>query len=98
MEHLKTGPCPTPADKERWELEAMYIHPVYQRRGYGTQALEWGVQRALHESVRIWVWSTEAGKPLYLKNGFVEVGRVEFSSMIPGTATGVTVTVLAWGL
>lgn len=97
VKKLKTGPCPAPSDKERWELEAMYIHPLYQRRGFGGKALEWGVERARQEEVRIWVWSTDAGKGLYLKNAFDEVGRVDFGGMIPNS-DGVTVTVMVWGV
>jgi GNAT superfamily N-acetyltransferase len=97
MRHLKTGPSPGPSEKERWELDAMYIHPLYQRRGFGGKALEWGIERAQQEDVRIWVWSTDAGKTLYLKNGFAEVGRVDFGGMIPDSA-GVTVSVMVWSI
>ncbi|CRG82933.1 hypothetical protein PISL3812_00280 [Talaromyces islandicus] len=97
VNRLKSGPCPEPSEKERWELEAMYIHPLYQRRGFGGRALQWGVERALQERVRIWVWSTDAGKPLYLKNGFDEVGKVDFGDIIHHSEA-VTVSVMVWGM
>lgn len=98
MSHIKTGPSPDPSEKERWELEAMYIHPLYQRRGFGGKALEWGLERARQEQVRIWVWSTDAGKPLYLKNGFNEVGKVDFGGMVDHNNGGITVTAMVWGI
>lgn len=73
--------------KERWELEALYIHPQYQRRGYGVEALRWGIEIASQEKVEIWVWSTSAGKRVYLKSGFEIVGRIGFEDLLEAQRT-----------
>lgn len=72
--------------RERWELEALYISPSHQRRGYGTEALLWGQKVAQEENVEIWIWSSDAGKSLYLKGGFEVVGRIEFGDIVLGSS------------
>jgi Acetyltransferase (GNAT) family len=79
--HQHSHRRPTPA-KERWELEALYIHPQHQRHGYGSLALQWGIETARKEDVEIWVWSTQAGKRLYLNSGFEIVGRIGFEDLV----------------
>ena len=74
-----TLPC------ERWELEALYISPEHQRKGYGTEALTWGLNMAREEKVQIWVWSSDAGKPAYQKVGFEVLGRIEFGDLLVDT-------------
>ncbi|RAO72799.1 uncharacterized protein BHQ10_008811 [Talaromyces amestolkiae] len=67
---------------ERWELEALYIAPQYQRQGYGMEALKWGLETAKEEGVEIWVWSSDAGKRVYEKAGFEGVGRIGFGDLV----------------
>src|SRR5438067_1371747 len=58
---IRSSPSPFPSGqkltlpKERWELEALYIAPQYQRNGYGMEALNWGIETAKKEGVEVWV-------------------------------------------
>ncbi|KAE8547882.1 hypothetical protein EYB25_009675 [Talaromyces marneffei] len=85
---VRTAPSPLPSGqklklpRERWELEALYIAPDYQRRGYGMEALKWGLDVAREEGVDVWVWSSDSGKKVYEKGGFEAVGRIGFGDLL----------------
>lgn len=85
---IRSAPCPFPngqkltLPRERWELEALYIAPEYQRKGYGMEALTWGVGVARDEKVEVWVWSSDAGKRVYEKAGFEGLGRIGFGDLL----------------
>ncbi|KAL1987729.1 hypothetical protein VTN96DRAFT_2569 [Rasamsonia emersonii] len=76
---------PTLLFPERWEINAMYIHPRFQRRRFGTQALQWGLDQAMRESVPVLVKSTSQGYRLYHRAGFRSLGRLDFRGLFdPG--------------
>lgn len=85
---IRSAPSPLPSGqkltlpKERWELEALYIAPQYQRQGYGMEALKWGIGVAKEEGVEIWVWSSDAGRKVYRKAGFEVLGRIGFGDLL----------------
>ncbi|KAF3397488.1 hypothetical protein DPV78_007960 [Talaromyces pinophilus] len=85
---IRSAPSPFPSGqkltlpKERWELEALYIAPQYQRKGYGMEALKWGIETAKREKVGVWVWSSDVGRKLYEKAGFEGLGRIGFGDLL----------------
>jgi GNAT superfamily N-acetyltransferase len=90
-QRIRSAPSPLPNNqkvtlpKERWELEALYIAPEYQRRGYGMEALNWGLETAREEGVEVWVWSSNAGKRVYERAGFEVLGRIGFGDLLSDT-------------
>jgi GNAT superfamily N-acetyltransferase len=63
----------------------MYIHPRYQRRGYGTQALRWGLDQATRERVPVLAKSTSQGYRLYHQAGFQSIKKLDFGGLFdPG--------------
>ncbi|KAH8703801.1 hypothetical protein BGW36DRAFT_404116 [Talaromyces proteolyticus] len=84
---------------ERWDIEAIYVLPHHQRRGFGTTLLRWVIDRAVEEGVQMCVWSTEAGRALYLNAGFTEVGTIDFTDMREGNDGGQgMVRIMTWRL
>ncbi|OJJ50305.1 hypothetical protein ASPZODRAFT_128925 [Penicilliopsis zonata CBS 506.65] len=57
-------------------LELIGISNQHQRRGLGSQMLEWGIERANRAGVRIYLEATEAGYPLYLRRGWTVVDEL----------------------
>ncbi|KAM0789867.1 hypothetical protein ACM66B_006713 [Microbotryomycetes sp. NB124-2] len=55
-----------------WHLQILATDPACQGQGAGTRLLQDGMRRAEDEGLPIYLDSTEAGKPLYVKYGFVE--------------------------
>ena len=54
----------------------MCVLPSHQRKGLGTKLLEWGLEKAIEEGMRVYLTATEKGRDLYLKAGFEEIGAV----------------------
>jgi len=61
-----------------WELEVLAVHPRYQRRGFGSMLLFWGMVQASRHQLPLVVAATHNGERLYKKHGFEECGRVDF--------------------
>ncbi|KAK3386644.1 acyl-CoA N-acyltransferase [Podospora didyma] len=71
MQHLSPG-------QRAWiDCRGLAVDPEYQRRGYGEKLIRWAGDAAKREGVPIFGDSTATGLPLYLKNGAVQIGRVE---------------------
>ncbi|OLN98036.1 hypothetical protein CCHL11_06866 [Colletotrichum chlorophyti] len=66
-------------------LHILVTDPKHQRRGAGMKLLTWGMQEAVRLSIPVYLESSAAGHPLYLKAGFkdVEEQRVDFSEFGP---------------
>jgi GNAT superfamily N-acetyltransferase len=60
------------------ELDALHTLPEHERKGAGTALLEWGIRLADVEGLPIRLLATSHGIGLYLRFGFVELGRVTF--------------------
>ena len=53
------------------EMGGVYIHPEYQRKGYGTMIVNFLLDKAVKKGIdKIWLDATPFAKPLYLKSGF----------------------------
>lgn len=53
------------------------MRPGFQRKGYGRELVEWGMERAEEEGVAVSVVCSEGTEAFYKKCGFeVEVGSV----------------------
>lgn len=50
--------------------------PAFQRKGAGSLLMEWGVELAKRENLKICLEATGFGLPLYNKFGFKNVGEV----------------------
>jgi GNAT superfamily N-acetyltransferase len=56
------------------DLSILTIHPSYQGKGVGKKLLEVVFEHARREDVPVWLESTPAGYPVYIKVGFKETG------------------------
>lgn len=65
-----------PADSIRSVLNQVKTLPAFQRKGAGSMLMEWGVQLAKRENLKICLEATCFGLPLYNKFGFKNVGEV----------------------
>ncbi|KAL2677334.1 hypothetical protein Neosp_011103 [[Neocosmospora] mangrovei] len=63
---------------ERWRLAFISVSPNHQRRGIGRKLVQWGLDRSEEEGVAAVLEASDAGKGLYEKMGFVEVGKMPF--------------------
>lgn len=61
--------------EEHWHLKMLGVDPKWQRNGVGKMLTLWGLERAREEGVPAGLEASEAGGPMYLKLGFVEVER-----------------------
>ncbi|KAK4046032.1 hypothetical protein OIV83_006421 [Microbotryomycetes sp. JL201] len=55
-----------------WHLQILATDPAYYGKGAGSRLLLDGMRRAQEQGLAIYLDATEAGKPLYVKYGFVE--------------------------
>lgn len=58
-------------------MAVLAIHPDYQRVGTGNKLLEWGLAKCDEEGLDCWIDASKAGKGLYEKFGWKEVGGVD---------------------
>jgi len=63
-------------ENDTWYLQILAVHPKFQRKGIGGVLLDWGLDRARDKGERAYVEASEAGIPLYIKKGFIEVGSL----------------------
>ncbi|KAL5338211.1 acyl-CoA N-acyltransferase [Aspergillus crustosus] len=68
----------------RLELEGLFVHPDYQRRGIARALMQWGIEEADRLGLEIYLDATAAGRPFYTTCGFetrkvVPVEGVEFA-------------------
>ncbi|RTE77624.1 hypothetical protein BHE90_007868 [Fusarium euwallaceae] len=63
---------------ERWRLAFISVSPNHQRRGIGRKLVQWGLDRSEEEGVAAVLEASDAGKGLYEKMGFIEVGKMPF--------------------
>lgn len=54
-------------------LNIIWTHPDHQRRGIGSQLLEWGIAKASEMGVEMWLNAWKYGRQLYEKHGFVTI-------------------------
>lgn len=55
---------------------AVAVSPVAQSRGVGSALISWGTSRADADNVFCWVHSSEIGRQVFSRAGFVEVGHL----------------------
>jgi predicted N-acetyltransferase YhbS len=58
------------------ELRYLAVHPDHQRQGVASLLLESGIRAAEKMGLDIFVTSTKAGRPVYLKVGFTLLAEV----------------------
>ncbi|KAL2865307.1 GNAT family N-acetyltransferase [Aspergillus lucknowensis] len=66
--------------RRRVELETIFVHPGYQRRGVASALLDWGVGEAERLGLLVYLEATEEGRPLYERFGFEVVREVDFDA------------------
>lgn len=63
-----------------WELEVLAVAPKCQRRGVGSQLLQWGMNQAASFQLPVVVAATTSGEHLYSKHGFKQCGKIDFEN------------------
>lgn len=63
--------------RKRVELEAILVHPDYQRKGIAKRLLAWGIEEAERLGVDLWLQATEEGRPVYERAGFQPLREVK---------------------
>ncbi len=63
--------------KKHFLVMMLAVDPEFQRMGVGKRLLEWGLEKADAEGLECWIDASQAGKGLYEKMGWKEVGVVE---------------------
>jgi ribosomal protein S18 acetylase RimI-like enzyme len=63
-----------PRGKGYLYMALLAVDPKCQRMGVGRKLLEWGLEKADREGLECWIEASPAGKPLYEKVGWREVG------------------------
>jgi GNAT superfamily N-acetyltransferase len=58
-------------------MALLAVDPKWQRMGVGRRLLEWGLEKADKEGLECWIEASPAGKPLYEKVGWKEVGATD---------------------
>ena len=64
-------------------LMSMVTRECYRRQGAAKLLINWGVQRAREDGVPAYLEASPAGKPIYEKYGFREVGEAVAWDMRP---------------
>ncbi|KAL4866235.1 hypothetical protein BDV12DRAFT_138390 [Aspergillus spectabilis] len=59
--------------RKRVELEGLFVHPEYQRRGIARELLQWGLEEAEKLGLEVYLEATPAGRPFYSRCGFETV-------------------------
>jgi GNAT superfamily N-acetyltransferase len=58
------------------EIGGIFVHPDYQKRGYGKQILDYLLQQAKTKKlIQVWLDATPIAKDMYLKAGFEVVEK-----------------------
>ena len=76
----------TLGDQLYFSLKTLAVHPDYQKRGIAGQLLQWGLDQADDQNLPIWLSATDAGRGLYTKHGFKQVGEIVIPD--PAAKTG----------
>jgi len=85
-----------PAHKEPdeyWGLNEIAVAPEFQRKGVGMKLLEWGLKLAREDKVPVTLASTDAGRRLYDKAGFVQEGTWRWNN-----GEGMETALMTWDL
>jgi GNAT superfamily N-acetyltransferase len=57
-------------------LDIAVVHPAYWRHGHGARMVEWGMELARRDGVKVGVLSVPTGEKLYLRLGFKKLDEV----------------------
>ncbi|KAL3477637.1 acyl-CoA N-acyltransferase [Aspergillus californicus] len=79
--------------RKRFELDALYVHPDYQRRGVARGLLEWGIAEAERLGLPVYLEATVAGRPVYERSGFEALQVAELDGREFGVDQSTEVTV-----
>jgi ribosomal protein S18 acetylase RimI-like enzyme len=63
-------------ERKHWYLELLATRPEWHGKGAGSQLLRWGLERADEEGLEAYIEASPAGKSLYEKKGYREIGRL----------------------
>ncbi|GAA5839040.1 hypothetical protein JCM3766R1_004562 [Sporobolomyces carnicolor] len=75
--------CETP----HWHLNVLGVQVACQGQGIGRLLVQWGIDEAKRASADVFLVSTEVGRPLYTKMGFVDVGEPLTAEASPDVTT-----------
>ncbi|EPE30171.1 Acyl-CoA N-acyltransferases (Nat) [Glarea lozoyensis ATCC 20868] len=71
-------------ERKHWYLELLATRPEWQGKGAGSKMLKWGLGKADEEGLEAYLEASPAGKRLYEKMGFKEIGRLVVPSKKEG--------------
>jgi GNAT superfamily N-acetyltransferase len=77
----------------RVELETVFVHPDFRRRGVATRLLEWGIAEAERLNLLVYLEATEEGRRVYERVGFEVVRGERFDAARFGGEGGCEYTV-----
>ena len=93
LAHAKTSCFDDRFTNGYYFLKLLLCHPTYQRRGIGTALVSWGIEEARRDGLRVALFSSPMGLPLYRKLGFNEVARVRVQA--PGESEYLDIPAMA---
>ncbi|KAL2783854.1 hypothetical protein BJX66DRAFT_110874 [Aspergillus keveii] len=68
----------------RIELDVLYVHPNYQRRGIASDLLKWGFEKSEELGLPLYLEATAEGRPVYERYGFETVKVQGFDARLYG--------------
>jgi GNAT superfamily N-acetyltransferase len=77
----------------RVELETVFVHPAYRRRGVASALLEWEIDQAERLGLLVYLEATEEGRRVYERVGFEVVRGEWFDAGVFGGEGGCEYTV-----
>lgn len=73
---------------EAWELNLLFVHPDWQRKGIGKKLMKWGFETAQEERVPIIVKSSPLGGAAYRAAGFKSINDIPLMEFFDTLAFG----------
>ncbi|GAA5906327.1 GNAT family N-acetyltransferase [Sporobolomyces salmoneus] len=70
-----------------WHLNILGVQLELQGQGIGRKMVHWGIDRAKQENVDCFLVSTEIGRPLYQRMGFIDIGEPLTATTRPEVTT-----------
>ena len=86
--HILEEPWPSPVLDESWEINALFVHPDYQRQGLASRLLAWGKERCTEEKIPLLVAGSPVGGLAYKHAGFRSIGVSGFGEYFDELAEG----------
>lgn len=77
---------PSIQEQDFWQLIALGVSEEYERRGIGSQLLQWGCDKADETDHAVFIAASQDGEKLYARHGFEVLRRETLLKDVPGAA------------